>query len=65
MANRVIAIAVRPFRAMVSSRLGSTALPVACIGETTSTRREPAQEASQVVRTTVTIGRMRIGSITT
>ena len=52
----VIAAPLRFGRARVCSRESSCEPPIACSGVTVSTRREPTQEASQVVSTTPTIG---------
>ena len=45
-----------------SSRLSSSEPPSACSGVTLSTRREPTQDAIQVVRMTPTSGRISTGS---
>ncbi len=60
-ANSTIAPVLRAGRCAASSRERSTATPVASIGETSSTRREPIQEASQVVRMTATAGSATTG----
>ncbi len=59
---RMIAAPLRFGRARVCSRESSCEPPIACSGVTVSTRREPTQEASQVVSTTPTIGTSSSGS---
>ncbi len=50
------AVTLRPRRLPSSSRSCSFAFPIAWIGRTFSTRREPTHDASHVVSTTATAG---------
>ena len=57
------AVRLRPGRARVCSRLSSSLRPSASSGVTVVTRRDPTQEAAQVVSTTPTTGTKMIGSL--
>lgn len=61
-AMRISAHTVRPVRSRATDGAGSTAAPVAAIGETPATRRVPTQAESHVVSVTITTAASASGS---